>query len=141
MDSIPPKTPIFPAVWSMRCQRRIDTHEEYKWKARLTVYGGKRTYAIKYGETFSPVVHWSPLCLTIIIAIKCKWPSRQFDFVLAYPQATVECNLYMQISRGQWLFNNCKQHAIKLKKILYGQKQGGRVQIQYLRWTLKENHS
>ena len=33
MDSVPPNTPILPAVWSMRCKTGINTREGYKWKA------------------------------------------------------------------------------------------------------------
>jgi histone deacetylase 1/2 len=78
--------------------------------------------------------------LTLILAIKYSWPTRQLDFVLAYPQAPVECDLFMEIPRGHKLFNERKKHAIKLKRNLYGQKQAGRVWNQYLTKTLKENH-
>ena len=140
MDSVPPNTPILPAVWSMRRKRRIDTREVYKWKARLTIHGGKQTHGVNYWETFSPVVRWSTIRLTLILAIKYQWPTRQLDFVLAYPQAPVECDLYMQIPRGHKLFNERKRKAIKLKKNLYGQKQAGRVWNQYLTRTLTTNH-
>jgi len=102
-ETIPQQTPILPAIWSMRRKRRIDTREIYKWKSRLIIHGGKQTYGFNYWETFSPVVRWSTIRLTLILAIKYQWPTRQLDFVLAYPQAPVECDLYMEIPRGHLL--------------------------------------
>jgi Reverse transcriptase (RNA-dependent DNA polymerase) len=79
----------------MRRKRRIDTCAIYKWKARLTIHGGKQEHGINYWETFSPVVRWSTICLTFILAIKYQWATRLLDFVLAYPQAPVEYDLYL----------------------------------------------
>jgi hypothetical protein len=53
-DTIPPGTPILPAIWSMRRKRRIDTRAIYKWKTRLTIHGGKQEHGINCWETFSP---------------------------------------------------------------------------------------
>jgi hypothetical protein len=50
-DVIPQRTPILPAIWSMRRKRRIDTRAIYKWKARLTIHGGKHEHGINYWET------------------------------------------------------------------------------------------
>jgi hypothetical protein len=43
----------------------------------------------------------------------------EIDFVLAFPQANIECDIYMEeIPMG---------FCLKLKKNIYGTKQGGRV--------------
>ena len=86
---------------------------------------------------FSPVVCWSTICLTHILAIKYQWPTRQLDLVLTYPQAPVECDLYMHIPHGHRLFNKGKCKAIKLKKNLYGQKQ---YLMQTLMTTISYKH-
>ena len=50
------------------------------------------------------------------------------DFVLAYPQADVECDLYLQVPRGfRVKSGSIRDFALKLIKNLYGQKQAGRV--------------
>ena len=51
-EDVPLNTTILPAIWSMRRKRRIDTREVYKWKARLTIHGGKQIHGINYWETF-----------------------------------------------------------------------------------------
>jgi Reverse transcriptase (RNA-dependent DNA polymerase) len=138
-DSISQGTPILPAIWSMRRKRRIDTRAIYKWKARLTIHGGKQEHGINYWETFSPVVRWSTTRLIFILAIKYNWATRQLDFILAYPQAPVKCDLYMEVPRGHHLYIERKRYAIKIKQNLYGQKQAGRVWNKYLTKTLTNN--
>jgi Reverse transcriptase (RNA-dependent DNA polymerase) len=53
------------------------------------------------------------------------WVTRQLDFVLAFPQAPVETELYMEISKGFFLEGDKSQHVLKLVNNLYGQKQAG----------------
>jgi hypothetical protein len=55
-EEIPINTPVQPAIWSMRRKRHIDTREVYKWKARLTIHGGKQIRGVNYWETFSSIV-------------------------------------------------------------------------------------
>ena len=124
-DTIPQGTPILPAIWSMRRKRRIDTRAIYKWKARLTIHGGKQEHGINYWETFSPVVRWSTIRLTFILAIKYQWATHQLDFVLAYPQAPVECDLYMEVPRGHQLYDKRKPSATQLNQNLYVHKHTG----------------
>ena len=138
-DQLPKGTPILPAVWSMRRKRRLATREIYKWKARLTIHGGKQEYGVNYWETYSPVVRWSTIRLFLILASIHGWHTRQLDFVLAYPQAPVECDLYMEIPQGFEINGDRKQYALKLEKNLYGQKQAGRVWNVYLTKTLVAN--
>jgi len=100
VEDIPSETKILPAVWSMKCKRRIATGEIYKWKARLNVHGGKQEKGIHFWETYSPVVSWFSIRVFLIIAIINGWHTRQVDFVLAYPQADIETELYMQLPKG-----------------------------------------
>ena len=97
---IPAGIKVLPAVWSMHRKRRIDTQEIYKYKGCLTIHGGLQVYGVNYWETYSPVVRWSTIRLVLTITIMNGWYTRQLDFVLAYPQAPVECNLYMAIPYG-----------------------------------------
>ena len=131
-SAIPKGIKVLPAVWSMRRKRRITTQEIYKWKARLTIHGGKQEYGVNYWETYSPIVKWSTICFFLTLAILGGWTTSQLDFVLAYPQAPVKCKLYMEIPRGFTLNGNAKDYALLIKKNLYGQKQAGRVWYKYL---------
>jgi hypothetical protein len=105
----------------------------YKHKARINVHGGQQTYVVNYWETFSPVVNWFSIRLTLVLSLIYQWKTRQIDFVLAFPQADVECELDMELPRGL-IFEGCHRvtHCLKLLKNLYGQKQAGRVWHEYL---------
>jgi hypothetical protein len=72
------------------------------------------------------------------LAIINNWNTRQIDFVLAYPQAGIERELYMKLPadfsiEGLSLAEEDKKnYVLKLEKNLYGQKQAGRVCYQHL---------
>jgi hypothetical protein len=56
---VPSHSKVLPAVWSMKCKRRIESREVYKHKARLNIGGHKQEYVVHYLETYSPVVRWT----------------------------------------------------------------------------------
>jgi hypothetical protein len=133
-DQVPAGMDILPSVWAMRRKRRIKTGEIYKWKARLNLHGGKQKHGVNFWETYAPVVTWSAIRLVLILAILHKWHTRQVDFVLAYPQADVECDMYMQLPQGFELEGSLdkRDYCLKILKNIYGQKQAGRVWNQHL---------
>jgi hypothetical protein len=58
--------------------------------------------------------------------------------MLAYTQADVECELYMVIPKGFELEDDAQDYVLKLKKILFGQEQAGRVWNHHLVDKLNE---
>ena len=117
----------------MKRKRRILTREVYKWKARLTVHGGQQEYGINYWETYAPVVQWTSIHLFLINALLNSWYQRQLDFILAYPQAPIECPLYMKIPKGLNVQGSKKDWALLLIKNVYGAKSAGRTLALFLR--------
>ena len=108
------------------------SREVYKWKARLNVHGGKQTYGVDYWETYAAALKWSSIRFFLVKALINSWHTRQIDFVLAYPQADVECNLYLEVPQGFEFEVSRKTHCLKLVKNLYGSKAAGRVWQQHL---------
>ncbi len=137
-SSVPPATKILPAVWAMKRKRRIATREVYKWKARLNIDGSKQEEGVNYWETFSPVASWAAIRMVLITTLIHAWYTKQIDFVLAYTQADVECELYMAIPKGFEVEGDAQDYVLKLKKNLFGQKQAGRYWNQHLVDKLKE---
>jgi hypothetical protein len=139
---VPPGAAILPAVWSMKRKRRISDRTVYKWKARLNVDGSKQVQGVHYQETYSPVVSWSTTRFFLIQALMRKWHTKQIDYVLAYPQAPVERDLYMELPKGVRLEGiteeDQRDYVLQIVKNLYGQKQAGRVWYQYLTKGLEE---
>ena len=52
--------------------------------------------------------------------------------MLAYTQADVECDLYMEVPKGFEVVGEPSDYVLKLKKNLFGQKQAGRVWNKHL---------
>jgi hypothetical protein len=94
-SEIPQNQMVLPAVWAMRRKQCIGTQTVYKWKARINIHGGKQIYGFNYWEKYAPVAAWSSIRLIMNMAALLGWDTVQLDFVLAYPQAPVETELYM----------------------------------------------
>ncbi|KAI2501072.1 hypothetical protein MHU86_13426 [Fragilaria crotonensis] len=93
----------------MKRKRRIATREVYKWKARLNIDGSKQEEGVNYWETFSPVASWAAIRMVLITTLIHGWHTKQIDFVLAYTQAEVECELYMAVPKGFEVEGLCPQ--------------------------------
>jgi len=68
----------------------------------------------------------------LVTALLKKWHTHQLDFILAYTQADIEVDLYMEVPKGFDIEDERSKYALKLLKSLYGRKQVGRVWNQYL---------
>jgi hypothetical protein len=137
-SDLPKGTKVLDSVWSMKRKRRILTRKVYKWKARLNAHGGQQEHGVNFWETYSPVVNWFSIRLYLVISLLNNWHTRQIDFVLAFPQAKVECDIYMEIPPGFNLKGRKKEFCLKLEKNIYGTKQAGRVWNQHLDKGLKK---
>ena len=88
---------------------------------------------MNYYETYAPVVTWFAIRLMIIFGILFQWSLHQVDFIMAYPQAPIEMDIYMELPQGiESAAGKSKDHVLKLLKNIYGQKQAGHVWNEYL---------
>jgi hypothetical protein len=70
---------------------------------------------MNYFETYSPVVTWFAIRLMIFFGIIFCWALQQVDFVMAYPLAPIEMDIYMELPQGiQTKHGNFKEHVLKL---------------------------
>jgi hypothetical protein len=123
-SEVPPNNDVLPSVWSMRCKRDITTNEIKKYKAHLNLHGGKQEFGTNYYKMYAPVVTWFSIRLLIVVGIIFGWALRQCDFVMAYPQAPIECDMYMELPQGiQVSEGDSSDYVLKLLKNIYGQKQ------------------
>lgn len=138
-SEVPEGEPIQQSVWAMRRKRNLTTGEIVKHKARLNLHGGMQEYGVNYYETYSPVVTWFAIRLMIVFSILFNRAMRQIDFVMAYPQAPIEMDMYMELPQGiKTEHGNSKDHVLKVLRNIYGQKQAGRVWNQFLTSKLLE---
>ena len=78
---------------------------------------------VHYAQTYAPVASWSSVRPLLTLAAVHSRHTTQLNYVLAYPQAQVEYEIYMETPK--WIVH-------KLHENVYGQKQARRVWNQYL---------
>ena len=74
----------------------------------------------------------------MILCLMLGWKSKQVDFVLTFPQANIEHDMYMELPAGIIPKDRNKDYVLLLRKNLYGQKQASRVFYLYLREGLEK---
>jgi len=99
-SEIPEGATVLLGVWQMKCKRCILTQEVYKCKARLCLDGSCQVFGQDYDKTYAPVADWIIIQFVLVLAIINGWESLQIDSILAYLQAPVKCDMYMEIPKG-----------------------------------------
>ena len=123
-NDVPKGKIILPAVWQMRRKRDIKSQKVKKYKARLNIDGSRMKKGIHYDQTYSPVASWNSIRLILSLIAASGWHTQQIDYVLAFPQAPVEKEIYMEVPKG---FEVNGDYVLRLNRNVYGQKQAGRV--------------
>ena len=111
-------------------QRKINlvTNEITKYKACLNVHVGKQTSCEKYFDTYAPVVTWFEIRLLTICAIVLNWRIHQVDFIIAYAQDPIKCDMYLQLPDViETDSGSIRTHIIKMLRNVYVQKQACKV--------------
>jgi hypothetical protein len=96
-SKVPEDVDILPLVWFMCRKRDIITNEIKKYTARFNLHGRKEVFGMNYCETYAPAVIWFSIRLLIVIGIIFGWALCQVNFIMAYPQAPIECDMYMDL--------------------------------------------
>ena len=126
-STLPNNAKPIKAIWSFKRKRRPDG-TLLKHKARLCAHGGMQQWGDNYWETYSPVVNMISVRLLLAITKIYKLDSKAIDFVLAFPQAELDEDIWMYLPigfqvDGQTENNSERNYILKLNKSLYGPKQ------------------
>ena len=91
------------------------------------------------GDLF-PVVYWLSVRTLMTISLLHGIDSATLDFVLAFPQAKLDIDIFMEIPVGME-YPGCyrKQYVLKLNKNLYGSKQAGLNWFNFLSEGLEQH--
>jgi histone deacetylase 1/2 len=110
---------------------------ENKHKARLCAHGGQQTWGENYWETYAPVVNWITIRTLLALCQIHGLESRSIDFVLAFPQAELDVEVYMELPLGfDFEGISKKKYVLKLEKNLYGLKQAAHNWYEHLKQGL-----
>ena len=108
-------------------------------KARFVAKGYLQIKGINYDETFPPTVHMNSVRMITQIATQNNLDIHQKDFKSAYFNVPIDCDIYVQQSKGSKVESNNGENLVwRLKKSLYGLKQSRRIwKILYMLILLK----
>ena len=99
----------------------------------MNIDGSRMKKGIHYEQTYAPVASWNSIRLLLTMTAIHKWHTKQLDYVLAFPQAPVERDIYMTIPKGFEIEEGQNQdYVLQIHRNIYGQKQAGRVWNQHL---------
>lgn len=94
------------------------------YKARLTPKGFMQREGVNVYETFAATGKYKSMRIGLSIAAACDYELDQMDVPVAFQQAQLDEDVYMELPEG---YREGKEHLVcKLKKALYGLKQGPR---------------
>ena len=98
----------------------------------------KQVQGIHYEKTYSPAVQWLSVRLVLILSIVNGWATKKIDFILAFPQADIQHNNYMNLPKGvKTTHGDGNSHILKIKRNLYGGKNTGKVLFDHLKDALE----
>ena len=113
------------SIWRFK-RKRLPDSSPNKHKARICSHGGMQSWGENYLETYSPVVIILSVRLILAIAHIHGLNSKSIDFVLAFPQADIDIDIWMELPEGMIPVgdeSNRHLYTLKLNKSLYGLKQ------------------
>jgi Reverse transcriptase (RNA-dependent DNA polymerase). len=124
------------SIWSFKRKRHPDRRLNKHTKARICAHGGMQKWGVDYRETYSPVVNWISVRALLTTSKIHNLPTKSIDFVLAFLQAELDTDVFMEILAG-FSSDLRKTHVLKLNKSLYGLKQASSNWYKHLTTALK----
>ena len=117
----------------MKSKIYIKSRKVKNWKARLNIDGLRTTKRVHYDQNYTPVASYKSIRMLLTTTAVQGCHTQHLDYVLAFPQAPVELDLYMKVPKGFEIEGgNEDDYVLKIHQNIYGQKQSGRVWNQYL---------
>ena len=84
------------SVWAFKLKRYPDGRV-MKYKGCLNAHGGMQRWGVDYWETYAPVVNSISVRLLIALLVIHKLETKSIDFVLSFPQADIDRDVYMEL--------------------------------------------
>ncbi len=119
-STVPRTAKPIQAIWSFKRKQRPDG-TFVKHGARLCVHGRIQQWGTNYWETYSPVINMVTVCLILLLAQIEELDSKAINFVLAFPQAELDVDIWMYLPIGFQVDteNESKCYILQLNKSLY----------------------
>ena len=106
---------------------KLDSIGNEKFKARYVAKGYSQLPGVDFHETFSPTARITSIRTLMQIAVNYDLVIHQLDVKIAFLNAPIDCELYVEQPEGFTVMNKNGEKLVgKLNKSLYGLKQSGR---------------
>eukprot|EP00957_Ditylum_brightwellii_P137482 10482008-Ditylum_brightwellii.AAC.1 len=104
------------SIWSFK-RKRFPSGELNNHKAWLCAHGSMQQWGVDFWEMYSPFVNWITVRTLLAVASIHKLPTQCIDFVLAFPQAEPDINVFMALLIGMAVDEgNSRDYVLKLNK-------------------------
>ena len=107
------------AIWSFRRKRDNIIGKVKKNKSRICAHGGMQEKGINQREKYAQVVQWMSVRIMLTLSVIENLHTKSIEFVLAYPQADLDVDIYMELSQGLNVGTESGSYVLKLQKSLY----------------------
>eukprot|EP00957_Ditylum_brightwellii_P077688 5903571-Ditylum_brightwellii.AAC.1 len=87
------------SIWSFK-RKRLASGQLMKHKACLCAHGGMQRWGVDFWETYIPVVNWITVQTLLFIASIHNLPTKCIDFVLAFPTAKLDIDIFIELLIG-----------------------------------------
>ena len=102
------------AIWYFRQKRENIVGNVKRSRSRICAHGGMKEKVINYWETYAPVVQWISVRIMLILAAIENLHNKSIEFVLAYPQANIDVDIYMELPQGFNVRPEIRRYVLKL---------------------------
>lgn len=120
--SPPPNTQILKMGTALRTTRQ--SGKITKRKVRIVAKGYSQVPGLHFNETYAPVMRWESLRILLTLGAISGLEIRQFDVKSAYLHGVIQEEVWVQQPEG-FEVPGKEDLALRLRKALYGTKQGG----------------
>ena len=100
--------------------------------------GDKQVHGIDYFDSYAPVVQWTTICHTLILAMLWNWETVQIDYTNAFAQVTLDEEIYMDMPHDFIPKYSNLNLILKLNKSIYGLKQVPLSWFEHLKTHLEQ---
>ena len=115
--NIPSGAKIILSVWAFKV-KQYPNSRILKHNAQLNAHGGMQCWGVDYWETNAPAANWISVQLQLILSMTHNLDTMSIDFVLAFPQATLERDMFMELPHG-FEYGERGKYILEHKKNLY----------------------
>lgn len=135
LSDVPADQKVVGSKWVFK--RKTEKDGSTRYKARFVAKDYSQIKGTNYNDTFSSVARFTSLCIMFAYAAREGLTVHHFDIETAFLHGDLEEEVYLQQPDG-FTIQGEEQKVCRLRKTIYGLKQGSKAWNKVLNSALKE---